>query len=487
MAQPRIAIGGIHIESSTFSPHRTVLDDFQLRRGAELAATRYPFLTEPQYTDAIWFPVLHAVSLPGGPVRTEVYEDLRDELLDGLRAAAPLDGVYLDLHGAMSVDGYTDVEYDLVRRVRAVVGHDCLLSAGMDLHGNMSRELIGELDLATAHRMAPHEDAPLTGRRAAQRLLHCLREDIRPLRAWVSVPVLLPGERTSTRLEPARSLYARLPEIESRAGVIDAAIWVGYAWADEPRCRAAVVVSGTDRAEITAQAGRLARAYWQARDDFSFGLPHGTAAECIAAGLASTARPFIISDSGDNPTAGGAGDVPYMVRELLSHPDLATGTSTAIAASIQDPTAVAACVAAGVGNPVRVSAGGRVDTGHGDPVELSGTVYSIRRDDEVGGDIAVLRCGGVHAILTSRRKPYHHVADFTSLDLRPAEYDLTVVKIGYLEPELHELAADRMLALTPGGVDQDLWRLGYEHLERPISPLDAGMVEPDLNPVVFAS
>jgi microcystin degradation protein MlrC len=486
MSRPRIAIAGIHIESSTFSPHRAGDADFDVRRGDGLLAS-YPFLAEPGFADADWVGLLHARALPGGPVLADTYARLSGELLDRLRAALPLDGVFLDIHGAMSVDGLDDAEARLVAEVRAAVGPDCLLSAGMDLHGNMSPELIGLLDLATAHRMAPHEDAPLTRRRAAGKLLGCLRDGVRPVRAWVSVPVLLPGERTSTRLEPAKSIYAALPAVEARPAVIDAAIWVGYAWADEPRCRAAVVVSGTDRDTVGAAAQRLARSYWEARQDFSFGLRTGSAADCVAAGLASTARPFIISDSGDNPTAGGAGDVPYMLRELLATPRLAAGEATAIAASIQDPAAVAACVAAGAGNPVSVAAGGRIDTGHGDPVPLDGTVFSIVRDDPVGGDIAVVRVGGVHAILTSRRKPYHHVADFTSLGLEPAGHDLTVVKIGYLEPELHEIAADRMLALTPGGVDQHLLRLPYRRLDRPVHPLDPDMPDPDLTPTVFAS
>lgn len=485
MTGPRIGIAGIHIESSTFSPHRTGDADFEVRRGDDLLG-RYPFLAEPGF-EADWVGLLHARALPGGPVLADTYAKLAGELLERLEAALPLDGVFLDIHGAMSVDGLADAEAQLVSEVRGLVGPYCLLSAGMDLHGNMSRELVGMLDLATAHRMAPHEDAPLTRRRAAEKLLRCLRDGVRPQRAWVSVPVLLPGERTSTRLEPAKSIYAALPGVEAMPGVIDASIWVGYAWADEPRCRAAVVVSGTEPEVITAEAERLARSYWDARADFSFGLRTGSAAECVAAGLDSAARPFLISDSGDNPTAGGAGDVPYMLRELLGTPRLAAGEATAIAASIQDSEAVAACLAAGVGNPVEVLAGGRIDTGHGAPVPLGGTVFSIVRDDPVGGDIAVVRVGGVHAILTSRRKPYHHIADFTSLGLEPSAFDLTVVKIGYLEPELHRIAADRMLALTPGGVDQHLLRLDYRLLNRPVHPLDPDMPDPDLSATLLSS
>jgi microcystin degradation protein MlrC len=242
-----------------------------------------------------------------------------------------------------------------------------------------------------------------------------------------------------------------------------------------------VVVTGDDTELITARAAELAKAYWDARDGFEFVAPTGTLAECVAAGLASEARPFLISDSGDNPTAGGAGDVSWTLGELLQVEELAAGKATAIHASITDPDAVAACVAAGVGNPVEVTAGGKVDSGPAGPVALSGTVFSIA-EDPVGGTVAVVKAGGLHSILTTRRKPYHHLADFTLLGLDPATTDLIIVKIGYLEPELYNLAADWLLALTPGGVDQDLLRLGHHGVLRPLFPFDPDMESPDLTP-----
>src|SRR5438874_949365 len=140
----RVGIGGIAIESSTFSPLASTLDDFTILRGEELAA-RYPFLPGWRFRgrdDIDWLPCLHARALPGGPVVAGAYAAMRDELLDRLRAAAPLDGLYLDLHGAMAVEGLDDAEADLAEAVRAVVGPDCLISAGMDLHGNVSARLV---------------------------------------------------------------------------------------------------------------------------------------------------------------------------------------------------------------------------------------------------------------------------------------------------------------------------------------------------------
>ena len=478
----RIAIGGIHIESSTFSPHRSGAADFTLTRGGALLA-RYDDL--PANVD--WRPLVHARALPGGAVDPDFYESVKRELLAGLRAALPLDGVFLDIHGAMTVTGLTDAEADLADAVRTVVGPRTLVSAAMDPHGNMSHRLASAVDLATSHRLSPHEDAPLTKRRAVANLITCLDRGVRPRRAWVRVPVLLPGEKACTRDEPARSIYGRLAAIERSAGVIDAAVWIGYAWADEPRCGAALVVSGTDDATITRYARELADAYWGARASFTFSTEAGDADWCVARGLQRRERPFLISDSGDNPTAGGAGDVAFLLERLLAHPALASGRATAIWASVVDPDAVARCVRDGEGAAVDLRVGGAFGSAVGARVALRGVVRTVLLADPVAGDMAVVASGGVRAILTSRRKPFHQIADLVQLGLDPATYDLTVVKIGYLVPDLFAAAKGWVLALTPGGVDQDILRLGHRRLDRPIYPLDPGMPPPDLTPVILSS
>lgn len=467
------------IESSTFSPHRSGPEDFTLLRGRELLA-RYDGLPD----SVEWLPLVHARALPGGPVERDFYESVKTEVLERLRAALPLDGVYLDIHGAMTVRGITDAEGDLATAVREIVGPDALISASMDPHGNMSRRLVGALDLATSHRRSPHEDAPLTKRRAVANLVACLDQRVRPLKAWVRVPVLLPGEKASTRDEPARGIYGRLSAIERIAGIIDAAVWIGYAWADEPRCSAAVVVTGTDEGATLREARGLAEAYWNARAQFAFSTSAGDADWAIETGLASDARPYFISDSGDNPTAGGAGDVAFMLERLLASPALSSGEATAVWASVVDPSAVASCVSAGEGATVDVRVGGAFGSRPGAGTALRGTVRSLRMGDAVGGDMAVVASGGVRAVLTTRRKPFHFIRDFTQLGLDPAAHDLTVVKVGYLVPELFDAAKGWVLALTPGGVDQDIVRLGHQRLDRPIYPLDPLMPAPDLAPVI---
>ncbi|GAB2642873.1 M81 family metallopeptidase [Kribbella swartbergensis] len=475
----RIGITGIAIESSTFSPHRSTLDDFRVTRGADLLA-RYDFLTPgSELTEGVeWVPLLHAVAVPGGPVTEETYEQLSSEIYELLRTAGSLDGVFVDFHGAMSVLGRTDIEAEFVGGIREIVGPDVLLSASMDLHGNVSRPLAETLDLITCYRKAPHTDAWDTRERAARNLVARLRSGGRPEKAWVQVPVLLPGEKTSTRIEPAKSIYAMVDEVEAMDGVLDAAIWVGYAWADEPRCQAAVVVTGDDSDVITAQAKRLAEAYWEAHDKFEFVAPTGPLQECVERAVASTARPFFISDSGDNPTAGGAGDTSWTLDTLLRTPAITESDLTTIYAAIVDPEVTATAQAAGVGATVSVEVGGKIDSGPCGPVPLTARVTAI---DAAEGAV-VLAVGGLHVIVTTRRKPYHLESDFTALNLSPRDADLVIVKIGYLEPELYAMAADWLLALTPGGVNQDLLSLGHHNIVRPMYPFDPTMPSPTLTP-----
>ncbi|WGW11453.1 M81 family metallopeptidase [Saxibacter everestensis] len=482
---PRIAIAGLSLEASTFSPARTTTAMLSPKRGAEILDGR-PFWQPggALHDAAEWVPILQGRGIPGGPVPREDYEDLKSEILGGLKDAGRLDGLVFDIHGAMSVIGMDDAEGDLAVAIRDVVGPDVIISTGMDLHGNVSWRLAHALDLLTCYRMAPHEDALETKERAVRNLLDRLAlpaKERRPRKAWIPIPILLPGEKTSTRIEPARSLYDMVPRTEALPGVLDAAIWIGYAWADEPRNCAVVMVTGDDAGLISAEAEKIAQAVWERHEDFSFVAPAGSLDLCLETALRSDKRPYFISDSGDNPTAGGAGDVTWTLRELLMHDDLVSGAVTAIYASIPDPHAVEQCVEAGIGGSVSLSVGAIVDAGPAGPAMLTGIVEHIRHGDEHAGTEVVVRVGGLSVIITGSRKPYHLERDFSQLGLDPRSADIVIVKIGYLEPELFDMAADWMLALTPGGVDQDLLRLGHHRISRPMYPFDVDFDAPDLS------
>ncbi len=227
-------------------------------------------------------PTFFARAVPGGPIDVQTYQAFKAEFLTRLRALGKVDGVYLAMHGAMFVEGMQDAEGDWITATRAAAGDECLISASYDLHGNLSRRIIDSIDILSAYRTAPHIDVEETMHKACETLLTCLRQKIRPALAWLPVPVLMPGERSSTVDEPAKSLYARLPGAEQQPGVLDASLLVGYVWADEPRATASVALTGTERDVLAAEALKIGSAYWAARETFQFGVKTGTVSECIA-------------------------------------------------------------------------------------------------------------------------------------------------------------------------------------------------------------
>jgi microcystin degradation protein MlrC len=482
---PRIAIAGLAIESSTFSPAQTDEAPFHARYGKEVF-NRYPFFAEdsPLLKRAVWIPTIQGHALPGGAVTREAYESLVNKTLDSLKKYGPYDGLLFDIHGAMSVIGLDDPEGDFITRIRRVIGTKTIISTTMDLHGNVSWRLAENSDLINCYRMAPHEDAMETKKRAVVNLLERIESGKgKPAyKAYIAVPILLPGEKTSTRIEPGKSLYAAIAPAEAQEGIVEASIWIGYAWADEPRNHAVVMVTGDNKKNVEQAATILAHKFWDARKDFAFVAPTAPLDEALAKALAGKLHPFFISDMGDNPTAGGAGDVTWTLTQILKNPAFSNEQGPSlIYASIPGPEFVKKAIAAGIGNKVDGFAGANVDSRFAPPVHLQGTVQSIVYGDRDAEVEVVVKVGSVQVIVTQKRKPYHKEIDFTRLGLQPRDAAIVVVKIGYLEPELYAMQKDWIMALTPGGVDQDLERLPYKRIKHPMFPFDKNMKDPDLS------
>ena len=477
--KPKIAIAGLAIESSTFSPAKTEAAAFLAREG-DAVFDYYPFLENQtsQRESADWRPTLRGHALPGGIVTRKAYDSLVGKTLNMLEKELPLDGLFFDIHGAMSVVGIDDPEGDFIKKIRALVGTKTLISTSMDLHGNVSKRLAEHTDLITCYRMAPHEDALESKQRAVDNLLSRLisGKGKPKYKAWIPVPILLPGEKTSTRIEPGKSLYQKVQPMTEKKGVIDAAIWVGYAWADEPRNHGVVMVTGDNKKEVSESAETLALAFWDVRNEFEFVAPTANLKTCLSYALKSNKKPYIISDMGDNPTAGGAGDVTWTLRELLNNKAFKNDTGPQlIYASIPGPEMIKAALKGGLNSAVSAKVGAQVDNRFSPPILLEGIVEAIHQGDVHAETEVVIKVGSIKVIVTKKRKPYHREKDFTQLGLNPRKTDILVVKIGYLVPELYNIRGDWIMALTPGGVDQDLERLNYKRIKRPMFPLDKDM------------
>ena len=460
----RLAVGGIHTECSTYSRIRTRAEDFHILRNDEiLRDEHFRFLQDypHQFT-----PTFYARAVPGGPVERAAYEQFKSEFLGRLHQLGPLDGLYLAMHGAMYVDGMHDAEGDWVGAAREVVGQDCLIGASYDLHGNLSRRIIDNIDILSAYRTAPHVDVEETMRRACNMLIRCLSEHIRPILVWVPIPVLMPGERSSTEDEPAKSLYARLPLINQKPGVLDASLLVGYVWADEPRATASAVITGTDRTLLESEALQLARDYWNAREYFNFGkVKVGSIAECITLAEEATTAPVILAESGDNPTGGGVGDRAEVLHALLER-----NFTNALIAGIADRPATEACYQHKVGSKLTLKIGGTLDPVGSQSVELEAEIVFLLSTDNARERQAVIETRDITVVLTASRRPFHHIRDFTQLGLTIANYKLLVVKSGYLSPELAPIANPNLMALSDGAINQDIEGLPPNKFRPPTFP-----------------
>ncbi len=458
----RIAVGGIHTECSTSSPVLMQPEDFRVLCGPDLLAHEYFDFLEAEGVEHL--PLLHARAVPGGPLARATYEGFKAEFLERLKATLPIDGLYLAMHGAMNVEGMDDAEGDWISAARAVVGPDVPVAASYDLHGNVTQKIVDQLDIFAGYRTAPHIDVRETMVRAWSMLVRALKSGEKPGVAWAPVPVLLPGERTSTEDEPAKSLYLKLPEHDAVPGVWDANLMVGYVWADEPRGTACAVVTAVDKAAAEKVAAAIAQSYWDAREDFRFGPVTGPLAEMLDIAESTETRPIILADSGDNPTGGGVGDRADVLKALL-----ARSIDDILIAGITDRPAVERCFAAGAGARVSLKVGGSLDPAS-PSVEVEADVVFLDNPGPAAEQQAVVRIGGITLVLAARRRPYHNIADFTRLGLDPTKVRLLVVKSGYLSPELAPIANPNLMALTDGVINQDIENLPSRRRHQPSYP-----------------
>jgi len=479
----RILTGGVRHESNTFTAVPTTEKDFHVRRGAEaLEGMEWARLLRQEGVEIV--PTTHAGAPPGGVVSRATYEKFKQEILEGARRAGRVDGVYLDLHGALHAEGYKDGQTDLARSLREILGEDVIIAASLDLHGNISADFAREMNILTAYRTAPHVDAVETRTRAARLLLSAIRNKLRPATVRVRIPILIPGEKGITGVEPLKPIYAELPSAKEKPGLMDASIMVGMAWADLPRtsmCSLVVAESPEHREEALNEARRLAKMVWDDREGLQFDVPTDTLDGAIDTALSAPEETVFITDSGDNTTAGAPGDTTVVLERLLER-----GVKDAVVAGIVDPEAVEACAKAGVGERVKLTVGGKIDTVYGKPLPIEGVVRFVSPEDNDGdsvipgvrrptGRTAVVDVDGILVALVSVRRSFTAPEHFEEAGIDPLAHKIVVVKLGYLFQALRDIAPRTIMALTPGFAYQVIENLEYKNIRWPVYPLDPEM------------
>jgi len=477
----RVAVGGISHETHSFAEPHTALANFRLYRGEEILAslTGSPSSVGGMIQGAKehrWelLPTLYASAMPGGTVVEEAYQAMLRELVERICKALPLDGILLSLHGAMFTEEQLDPEGDILAKVRAVVGEEVPIVIVLDMHGNVSPQMVELADVLLAYDTNPHLDSYPRGEEAADILDLLMRRAIRPTASLAQASLVLPPQATGTDDPPLRLVHERRKEMEDEEGVICIAVLGGYAYGDTPFTGPSVVVT-TDNDPDLAQA--YASELIGILERHSQGvLPQFLSPEAaVREALSRPGRPIILVDSADNIGGGTPGDGTDALKAMLAL-DVQEGTIV-----LADPEAVAACWAAGEGAEITLSVGGKTDRWHGDPVPVSGVVRRLHQGDlqceripnHFGaskinvGRAAWLRVKGVNIILNERKTPPFDLVQLRGLGVIPEEQKMIVVKsaVAYRSAYM-PIAAGVIEMDTAGLCSANLSRFPYKHLRR---------------------
>ncbi len=490
-AAPRIAIAGLMFEANTFAPGVTGIEAFRSSTWAEgdevltvgggldsiagaVAAARV--------AGAQVVPTTSAGAMSGPTVAAGVYPRLRERLLAGL---APLrgavDGVYLQLHGAMVAEDEPDVEGDLLSAVAELMGVP--VAASFDLHCHFTARMGAATPLIAGYHTLPHVDMVQTGERAMKLLLARLR-GADPVIAWRKIPMITPAEGQDTNHPPVSEIMARLREMLDEPGVLDASLFMAQPWLDVPELSWAAVVVTDGRPELArSRADELARMAWERRHRvLAPKIPVERAIETAAVPPDPRRGPFVFGDGADSVSAGATGD-GVEVLAALARAEL-TGRAQVI---VTDAAAARRCVAAGLGARVTLRVGGSLATAFHTPVEISGEVVTLADGRYRSkyppapvdlGATAVVRVGThLYVVITERPASQLDYQLYLRVGLDPREAHIVVTKsAGGYRAFFEPIARECLDVDTRGPSDSRLTALPYTRVDRPLYPLDADLV-----------
>ena len=445
---------------------------------------------------------------PAGETTSEAFAALRDEILDALRAALPVDAVLLNLHGAMIAAEAPDAEGALLAAVRRVVGPDVPLLAELDLHGHLTRLKLESTDAMIFYKEYPHTDVVDRAHELFALAERMVEDGLRPAQAAYDCRML--GLYPTTR-EPMQSFVARMAaDFERRPGVLSVSLVHGFPWGDTPEVgTAALAVTDADPALAASVAREMGEWAWEHRDEILppfVGLP--AAVQAILGAPAPSARgtgvgPLVVADTADNAGGGAAADSTFVLAELLK----AKARGVALS-PLWDPSTVGVAFGAGAGARLMVRLGGKLGPDSGDPLDVAVEVRGLRRGAtqpfgpgiDAMGDAAWLRIlpegasrgaaaeagaeeeEGLDVVVTSKRTQGFHPDCFAQVGLDPLARRALVVKSAHhFYSGFGAIAGEVMWARTEGTLTMDFLSVGRKHklVEREMWP---AVAEPTRGP-----
>lgn len=461
----RIFATGISQESNSFNPLKSTYDDFMIYRGQDFRETPgVNTLIDAGFdvTESIW-----ARAVPGGTLKFEDFIHLVDEMLTPLKHdKAGFDGIFLPMHGALDVENIGSGETYIAAKIREIVGPNVPIAAPLDMHANITDDFADICNIIYGFRTAPHIDVDETRVRAAKMLSKAVKENVLPSTKLIRIPYMMPGENMMTSSGIGKEIIDFLPEIEKDEKTWCASYFVGMAWVDCQQNGAIVAISGLEAMDKgTEKAKELARFVWDNRDKFKYqGLAMEPEAAIDFVKQYQQDGPVILSDSADNVTAGAAGDNTFMLNMFL-----ANSIKNALFAAIIDPVAVREVMKHRVGDVINIQIGGAFDE-NSEKSSLAGAV--IKNITKGLFNSCVLSFNGIDILVFDKRKPVFTEETLKEHGLLLHNYNILVVKQGYLSPELNAAANHAVMALTPGNCSQKIERISYKKISRPIYPLD---------------
>jgi microcystin degradation protein MlrC len=487
----RIAIGQLWQETNTFNPIPTTRADFEhfgLMRGAELVEQMadtnelggfiQSLRSWPEGPEIIGLVRLPA--WPGGLVAADTFAWLRQEMLDAVAAAGPVDAVLLALHGSMAADGAPDVEGEVLQAVRSHIGTRIPLVATLDLHANITAKMVRHADALVLYHTAPHIDVFETGQRGAA-VLRRILDGAKPVTAFQKLPLVVPAERANTQ-DPASvsfDLRRRLREMESEPGVLAAGLATVQPWMDIPEFGSAVlVVTDGNADQARARCAEVAAEVWQRRREY---LPELTPLkDAVRTAHDNTEGLVVLSDSADSTTSGAPGDSNHVLCELLRYT-----WQRPVLVPLVDPELVEEAQQLGPGAEFTPFVGGKRDRRFSQPIAFGVEVerlFSARfvMSGHLGrnlpidmGPSAVLRLGEVRILVTSRTGPHFAPEFFRAAGFDPIAAAVVVAKspCGF-RAAYQDRARMIMVVKAPGCAPADFWNYPYVNIPHPLWPWD---------------
>jgi microcystin degradation protein MlrC len=487
----RIAAAQLSHETNAFSAVRTDMAAFEastIRRGGRIIAderdTNSFFGGAITGSERLGFELVPLISVwatPSGIVDGPTLRTLIDELVDGIQAAEPIDGVLLGLHGAMVSELDRDADALILEAVRDAIGNERPLVATLDLHANISPRMVDAATLLIGYDTYPHVDMAARADEACERIVQLVLGELLPAAALVK-PLMLPtSQRMTTDRSPMRDLIAHAQEWEARPGMIAVSVAGGFPPADVEEAGLSVLAYADDDPQLAIDAAEgIGNFAWEIRDQFLGGVSTFEEAGVALESLHPGNKPLVLVDIADNPWTGGPGDSVELLRFLLKHK-----VRNAALALVADPDAVRACIAAGPGCDIRLTFGAKTDRLHGEPIETDAGVRLVSDGRYVNegpmmagvtvdlGPTAVICVDGVEVLLTSRAESPIDLNVFRAHGIDPTTKSVIALKgKGHFRAAFEPIASQVILVEGPGITGADLSRLPFEHLARPIWPLD---------------